>query len=313
MSYTHLTIEERSKIEILHQEGYKPSKIAKILNRHRSSIYRELKRCETSVYSAIEADNAAQCNSQNKGRKPKYTAVLINDIKQKLEQTWSPEQIVGRDYKGKLSFKTIYNWIYKGFINVSLKVLRQKGKRRLPKETRGKFNIGTSISLRPQSVKSRKEFGHWELDTVVSSRGKSKGCVATFAERKSRFYVALLMPDRSKEAMKIAIKQLTNTLPQAAFKTFTSDRGKEFACYADVEEQGVDFYFADSYSAWQRGTNENSNGLLREFFPKKTDFSKVKPKELLEALLTINNRPRKCLGYKTPFEVLLHELNFIDS
>ena len=226
--------------------------------------------------------------------------------------TWSPEQIVGRDYQEKLSFKTIYNWIYEGILNVPLQVLRHKGKGRQPQETRGKFNIGRSISKRPKSVRNRQAFGHWELDTMVSSRGKSKGCLATFAERKSRLYLAFLIPNRTKDAMHNAIEQLTSNLPDHALKSFTSDRGKEFACYPDVEASGIDFYFADAYSAWQRGTNDNSNGLMREFFPKKTDLAKVSETELFTALWLMNNRPRKCLNYQTPLEKFMHETSLIE-
>ncbi|MRJ46806.1 IS30 family transposase [Aerococcaceae bacterium DSM 109652] len=230
----------------------------------------------------------------------------------KLALTWSPEQIVGRDYQEKLSFKTIYNWIYEGILNVSLQVLRHKGKRRQPQETRGKFNIGRPISKRPKSVRNRQEFGHWELDTMVSSRGKSKGCLATFAERKSRLFLAFLIPNRTKDAMHNVIEQLTSNLPEHALKSFTSDRGKEFACYPEVEASGIDFYFADAYSAWQRGTNENSNGLMREFFPKKTDLAKVSETELFTALWIMNNRPRKCLNYQTPLEKFMHETSLIE-
>ena len=219
---------------------------------------------------------------------------------------------MGRDYQEKLSFKTIYNWIYEGILNVPLQVLRHKGKGRQPQETRGKFNIGRSISKRPKSVRNRQEFGHWELDTMVSSRGKSKGCLATFAERKSRLYLAFLIPNRTKDAMHNAIEQLTSNLPDHALKSFTSDRGKEFACYPDVEASGIDFYFADAYSAWQRGTNENSNGLMREFFPKKTDLAKVSETELFTALWLMNNRPRKCLNYQTPLEKFMHETSLIE-
>ena len=103
------------------------------------------------------------------------------------------------------------------------------------------------------------------MDSVVSSRGESKACFATFVELKTRFYVAIKMPDRSKNSMLEAIKQLTSRIPKEAFKTFTSDRGKEISCWKKVEEMGIDFYFVDPYCSWQRGCNENSNGLLREF------------------------------------------------
>lgn len=233
-------------------------------------------------------------------------------IETKLQNGWSPEQIIGRSFKNKLSFKTIYNWIYNKSLDVSLDVLRRKGKSLKSKEKRGKFNIGTPISERPKIVKKRIEFGHWELDTVVSSRGESKGCLATFAEMKTRLYIAIKIPDRSKNSMLKAIYQLTKNLPKGAFKSFTSDRGKEFACYEDVEKNfGINFYFADPYSAWQRGTNENSNGLLREYFPKKTDLSLIDDKELIEAIRKINSRPRKCLEFDTAFERFTEELDLL--
>lgn len=309
MSHKHFTINERSKIEVLNKEGYSARKIAKTLGYHHSSISRELARC-TDYYCAFEANQDNINKSKIKGRKIKLNARLKQYIENKLEETWSPEQIVGRDLEGIISFKSIYNWIYKGLLEVSLKVLRRKGRSRKPKDTRGKFNVGTSISNRPKHVKKRTEFGHWELDTIVSSRGNSKGCMATFAEMKTRMYVAIKMKDRSKDSMFEAMEQLTKPFSKDVFKSFTSDRGKEFACYSDVEKNlGIDFYFADPYCAWQRGTNENSNGLLREFYPKKTDLSMVKDDDLIESLKKINARPRKCLAFNTAFEEFLYEIN----
>ena len=208
-----------------------------------------------------------------------------------------------------MSFKTIYNWLYSNFLDVSLNVLRRKGRRAKPEETRGKFNIGKSIGDRSEEVKKKEVFGHWELDSVVSARGESKACFATFVELKTRFYVAIKMEDRSKSSMLEAIRQLTANIPEEAFKTFTSDRGKEFSCWEEVEKMGIEFYFADPYCSWQRGCNENSNGLLREFYPKKTDISKVETEDLIRNLMLINSRPRKCLNYATPFEKFLHEIS----
>lgn len=116
--------------------------------------------------------------------------------------------------------------------------------------------------------------GSSELDTVVSSRGKSKGCLATFLERKTRFYLAFKIPNRTAKSMFSAIEQLCNLFPKEALKTFTSDRGKEFACYPLVENLGISFFFADAYTSWQRGSNENANGLLKEYFPKKNRSSR---------------------------------------
>ena len=153
---------------------------------------------------------------------------MKNLIKDRLCKTWSPEQIVGRELKGRLSFKTIYNWLYSDFLDVSLNVLRRKGRRAKTKETRGKFNIGKSINERPSEVSAKEVFGHWELDSVVSSRGGSKTCFATFVELKTRFYVAIKMADRNRNSMLETIKQLTDNIPEAAFKTFTSDRDNIF-------------------------------------------------------------------------------------
>ena len=204
---------------------------------------------------------------------------------------------------------SVYSWIHRGFLAVTEKVLCRKGKKPGTQETRGRFNVKRTIIERPQEVENREIFAHWELDTMVSSRGQSKGCLATFVERKTRFYVAIKMNDRSKDSMFLAISSLYNTLTSKLLKTFTVDRGKEFACYEQVENEfGIPMYFADAYAAWQRGSNENSNGLLREFFPKKTDLAKVTLDKLTEALMLINNRPRKCLGFKTPFDMFKHEI-----
>lgn len=310
MSYKHLTLNERNKIEVLNKEGYSSRRIAKILGYHHSTISRELKRCD-SEYEANLAERDKKSKSSLIGRKIKATYEILDTIKEKLNSKWSPEQIVGCLYKEILSFKTIYNWIYSGLIDFNISKLRRKGKSRKSKETRGKFNIGTSIRKRPKNIKYRISFGHWELDTIVSSRGKSKGCLATFVERKTRFYIALPMKDRSKDSMFEAISKLVKSLPKEALKSFTSDRGKEFACYNEVEKLGIDFYFADPYSAWQRGSNENSNGLLREYYPKKTDLAEISEEDLIKNLMELNNRPRKCLNYRTPFELFLHELSLI--
>ena len=128
---------------------------------------------------------------------------------------------------------------------------------------------------------------------------------------KSRFYVALPMKDRSKDSMLEAMMKLINPLPKSALKSFTSDSGKEFACYKEVEKIGIHFYFAEPSSAWQRGTNENTNGLLREYYPKKTDLANIEIEELIKNIMELNNRPRKCLNYQTPFDVFMYELSFL--
>ncbi len=192
-------------------------------------------------------------------------------------------------------------------------VLRQKGKRQKPRETRGRFHVGTSISERPKEVRNRTTLGHWELDTVVSGRGKSKGCLATFVERKTRLYIALKMINRTAHSMEEAIKTIHNRLPEGSFLTATVDRGKEFACYTVIEKDlQVKVFFADRNFSWQRGSNENANGLLREFFPKATNLSEISAQDVQKSLFLINNRPRKCLNWKTPYEAFQEEVSHLD-
>jgi len=312
MSHLHFTLNDRIKIEVFIELGYSYRKIGKFLEKSHTSISREVKRNkEKGVYNANIAENKYKNNKSNCGSKGKYNKDLSTRISAKLNETFSPEQIENYDNKALgICFKTIYRWLYDGKLDrCSEKQLRHKGKRRKPQEIRGKFLIGTSISKRPTKIKRRTEFGHFELDTMVSSRGKSKGCFATFCEMKSRFYFAIKIPDRTSESFKQAINKVLEWLPRNVFKSFTSDRGKEFACYPYVEDElKIDFYFADPYCAWQRGSNENSNGLLREFYPKQTDLATVNEEELAYNLFLINNRPRKCLGWKSSFYVFYNEL-----
>lgn len=311
MSYKHLTTFERARIETLYDQGKSIRTIAEKLDRSPSTISREINRnLQDDSYTSEHAQDNYIHRRSHCGRMGKWSKDLAEIINEKLELTWSPEQIVGRLFQGSISFKTIYRWIYKGLVvNHQLQVLRHKGKRQKPQETRGRFNIGTSITKRPKEVRKRETFGHWEPDSVVSSRGKSKGCFATFVERKTRWYVAFKMPNRTSLSMEQAIRTLNERLPSGAFQTATVDRSKEFACYKTIEaETDIEVYFAEPYSSWQRGSNENANGLLREFFPKETDLAKVSDQELENALTLINNRPRKCLNWKTTHEAFQEEL-----
>lgn len=308
MSYTNLTIEQRNVVEALCKKSYSTRAIAKIVEVHHSTIARELKRCPEGKYSAEQAQTHADTSKSKRGRKSILNDEIANLIEDKLNMTWSPEQIVGRNICIVKSFKTIYNWLHAKSLRVSTEVLRRKGKAPKSAETRGKFTVGPTIHDRSEKANSRQEFGHWELDSVVSSRGESTSCLATFTERKTRFNIAVRMPNRKKETMLTAIQNTIATYGIHAFKSFTADRGKEFAEYKIIIENGIEFYFADAYSAWQRGTNENANGLIREFFPKKTNFENVSDYEVAKSVHLINNRPRKVLGYKTATEAFIEEI-----
>lgn len=317
MSYTHFSIEERICLREYYKKGYSYRKIAELLGRNVSSISRELRRNCTHMYDIPTyyphtAEKKSKLRRSYCHRGMFWEQEILDYIEEKLLATWSPEQIsrAPSPFAKMPSARTIYRWIYEKYLlNGNLKVLRRKGKSHLQKETRGKFNLGKSIRKRDKSVYSRKEVGHWEADTVVSGQGKSKACFATLAERKTRFYMALKIPDRRADTMAAAIVSMLSQFPPALVKTITCDRGSEFASWQTVEEKlHCAVYFADPYCAWQKGTNENCNGLLREFYPKGRNLSRVSPKTLLRNLALINARPRKVLHFVSAQQLFDAEL-----
>lgn len=190
MTYHHLTPFERGRIDAMKKYGHTIRFISKELSRSPSTISRELRKMKDDNYSAENAQPHYVESRKNVRPKGKANPNLCHLIEDRLKASWSPEQIVGRLLSGKLSFKTIFRWLYSGILNVDLDVLRHKGKSRNSAETRGKFTVGLSIRQRPKEIAKRESVGHWEADTIVSSRGKSKGCIATFAERRSRLFPA---------------------------------------------------------------------------------------------------------------------------
>jgi len=310
MNYHHLTIEERACLREYYVKGYSYRKIAELMGRNVSTVSRELNRNFTHMYD-IPTYYPHTAQKKYKLRRSYCHRGMFQDpakldyIKERLEETWSPEQISNTPCELEMpSVRTIYRWIYEKYVDVNLKVLRRKGKSRGKKETRGKFNLGKSIRKREKSVYKRKEFGHWEADTVVSGRGKTKACFATLAERKTRYYIAIKMPNRQADTMAKAIIAALSELPHEAVKSITCDRGTEFANWQMIEEQlNCNVYFAGPYCAWQKGTNENLNGLLREFYPKGRNLSRVSPATLKKNLALINARPKKVLGFKKPVDL----------
>ena len=310
MNYQHLTIEERCCLREYYKKGYSYRKIAELMGRNVSTVSRELNRNFTHMYD-IPTYYPHTAQKKYKLRRSYCHRGMFQDlakleyIKGRLLETWSPEQISNTPCELEMpSVRTIYRWIYEKYLDVNLKVLRRKGKSRGKKETRGKFNLGKSIRKREKSVYKRKEFGHWEADTVVSGRGKTKACFATLAERKTRYYIAIKIPNRQADTMAKAIVAALSELPDEAVKSITCDRGTEFANWQMIEEKlNCNVYFADPYCAWQKGTNENLNGLLREFYPKGRNLSRVSPATLKKNLALINARPKKVLGFKKPVDL----------
>ena len=325
MDYEHLTISERTVISQLKVSGYSARQIARQIDRSPSTISRELKRNSYLTgknygirrYNPVFAQKRYDGNKRRCGRKKIDDRETLEYIREKIEQHWSPEQICGRKEKDVSlpSVSTIYRMIHERRLGaIHMTKLRRKGKFKRPAEKRGKFNDGgRAIRKRPKEVYKRQTIGHWEGDTVVSGkddrRSKSKVCFVTLAERKSRFYLAVKVPDRSSESVTKAIIDTLKDFPEELVKTITFDRGKEFSGYEEIEKElGCSTYFCDPYCSWQKGTNENGNGLLREFFPKGMDLSEAEENELNHCLRLINQRPRKCLGFKTPLEVIQEDI-----
>ena len=319
MNYHHLTIEERCCIRKYYKDGMSYRKIAALIGRNVSTISREINRNKSFMnvkpaYYPHTAQKKYLLRRSYCHRGMFQSQETISYIEEKLLATWSPEQIASTPAPVPVpSWRTIYRWLYdKYLLNGKLKVLRRKGISRGKKETRGKFNKGKSIRKRDKSVYRRTEAGHWEVDTVVSGQGKSKACFATFAERKTRYYIAVKMPDRKAATMAKTIIQTLGAFPSELVKTITCDRGTEFANWAEIEKAlNCDMYFADPYCAWQKGSTENSNGLLREFYPKGRNLSRVSPDTLKRNLALINARPHKVLQFRSPhylWDLELHNL-----
>lgn len=313
-SYTHFTLSERTYLQQLLAEGKSFRKIAEILGRHPSSISREVKRNyskKKNRYNAWRGTILYVMRRKRCVRKP----VIIKGSKQYyliqecLNKYWSPE-IAARYCKDKgypVSCSTIYRAVRNGvFEDITAKThFRRRGKRkRTRKGNHAAIHPEHTIHDRPEIVDQWIRLGDWEGDTICGARNKS--CLVTKVDRVSKIVAAAISPDHTKESVRAAIRRAFELLPvDMPIHTITLDNGSEFADFKGIEEDlDTTIYFADPYSPWQRGLNENTNDIIRFFFPKGTDFTKVTEEELLEVLSLINNRPRKCLGYLSPLEFI---------
>lgn len=320
MSYTHLTIEERACIARLHNDNASLREIGAAIGRDPSTIKRELDRNRTpSLHPRYGGADYFPQSSQKRYEKRvskahnvvQYPLEVIQIIERRIRETWSPEQIASF-YKGQgfPCFKTIYKWIGEGTIlGGDRRLLRRKGKGGWY-ETRGKFNKGKSIRKRDKRVYKRADYGHWELDTVVSGHGKSRACFVTLVERKSRFYKAIKSPSRHAGVVADLVIAYLKSFPSELVKTITTDNGAEFADWRRIEsELGCEVYFCDAFCAWQKGSNENSNGLLREFFPKGCNLGRYTQKYIDKKVGLINNRPRKCNNWISPSKMMAQAIS----
>lgn len=315
--YRHFTMDERESLLIYLNQGKKNCEIAKLLNRSPSTISREVRRNarSRSKYSALQAQKAYEHRRKRSVRKCKLAhPAFAEKVSELLTNAWSPEQISNRlQYEHnaiQVSTSTIYRGLECGLLDCELrKKLRIKGKRRhggKKKSKCGHLDIEYTIHDRPKSVESRQTIGHWESDTVRGA--KWTGCIATHVERASRYAVLCKIPNRTADAFTGATVQAFLRIPKRKRRSFCVDHGKEFANHREILQiLNCKVYFADPHAPWQRGTNENFNGLLRQFFPKRTSFAEVTQDDVDAVAKLLNRRPRKSLGWKTPEEVFLHK------
>lgn len=320
MPYVHLTSEER--YVIYHLKLFKLSlrEIARRLGRHHSTISRELKRNGPDVPTWVYWHEGAHQKALQRRRLPRHcrrrcNTSLVEYVEHGLRTEWSPDVIVARlkmeypsDCKMRLSVETVYRWVYRDaglggqLFNCLCRHHKKRRRQRHYGTGRGLIPGRVSIDERPDLVAARQRFGDWEGDTVEGAKGS--GHVTTHVERKSRYLIAAKLANKTALATADAVTGAFKCVPKKLRHTLTLDNGKEFARFKSIEKDtGLTVYFADPYSAWQRGTNENTNGLLRRYFPKGLDFRTITDKSLASAVKKLNHRPRKCLGYRTPHEV----------
>lgn len=316
MPYTHLTSQERFCIAHMNSAKYSIRRIAKRLNRSPSTISRELIRNKGPISPywydwahdyAHERKRIPRCEKR-KSHQPLYELVM-----RYIRDGLSPELISGRlkrefrSQQMRVSYETIYRWIVAdaeagGSIYQSLvrhHKYRRKQRRSSPRRL---FEGRVSISQRPKIVADKRRFGDWESDSMEG--GKSKGGLATHVERKSRYLVAGQLDNKRSDTFMDVSATLFKQIESRLIKTFTVDNGSEFAQFKTLEvATNSKVYFADLYSPWQRGLNENTNGLLRRYFPKGCNFHAIAHDTIQEVVDKLNHRPRKCLNFRTPYEV----------
>jgi IS30 family transposase len=308
----HLTLAERKILYRLNRKGKSKTEIAELLGRHRSTVYRELQR--NTGQRGYRPKQAQQWADKRKWlqRRPRKmeNGELHRYVEERLEKRWSPDQIAGRSRRDFacqparcLSRQTIYNWI-DDRTPAWRSWLRRGGR---PPEKRGKLTDCIRIDGRPDVINWRRRYGDWEGDTMVGKGRRS--ALATLVERKSGYARIGRSDDMRADTVRQVITRRMRDLPPALRRSVTFDNGKEFAEHNRLARSlDLDVYFAMPYRSWQRGTNENTNGLLRQFFPKGTDFMRISHREVARVENLLNERPRRRLGYRTPAEILVKRL-----
>ena len=315
MSYTHITDFESISIEIYLNEKLNYSQIGRKLARHPSTIKREVERYrskKTGIYHSKTAIKQRKLkrslvNKQNKQRIQKDT-FLVKYILSKIKRYRSPEQISWRLKQEEdmiISKDTIYLYMYQHHPELVQKYFRRKWKK-YQNRRKEKYQLHNRkmIKHRPSIVETRERIWDWEWDTIIGRRWWNKEVILTNVERKSWYLLASKIPNKSGNSVLEWTIHLFKYIPKYKQKTMTYDNGREFSLHSLIEyETNLEVYFADPYCSRQRWSNENTNWLLRQFLPKKTDFQSVSNKQLKKYVKLINSRPRKRLNYLSPYEV----------
>jgi IS30 family transposase len=314
----HLTLPQRELLAIGLALGDTQAEVAKELGCHPSTIRRELKRNQADG-TYLPAQAQAQAEQRRRASKPPWKLErpeLAAFVQEGLRQYWSPQEIAGRWRKKHprsrrqwVSHQCLYDWIWRqqaqgqSWQRYLRRAYKQRRRRQGSPETRGQIAGRVGIEQRPVVVEKRRRLGDWESDRVEGSG--STVSLASHVERKSRYTVLAKLADGKAATFNAGTIEAFGRHGQLPRRTLTADNGKEFAAHAELAAGlGLDVYFARPYHAWERGTNENTNGLVRQFFPKGLDLRQVTPRQVAHVERLLNNRPRKCLGYRTPLEVL---------
>ncbi len=312
MKYAQLTSEERYTIARLRMKRFSIAQIADVLGRHRSTIYRELKRNRSSLDRVYRAQRAGEntrgrrSRSRRNSQFDKATWSLVNGL---IREDLSPEQAAAslmRSHRMRISHETIYRHIWRdkklgGRLFKHLRhASKQKRKRYRSRDSRGRLAGKRSIDQRPKSVESRRFFGHWEIDTVMGQHAK-RPCILTLVERKTRQLLIGKLKARTVAETNRVLLELMAKEGFHRFLSITADNGTEFHGFEQIERAtSTLFYFAHPYHSWERGANENANGLIRQYLPKGKSMARVTQLRCDKIADKINQRPRKRHGFKTP-------------
>ena len=306
---SHLSMEERKRISELRDAGYSRGQIAGALARAKSTISREIERNRLGCLycPAVATQTALERRRQRKLVRKMDRPEIADPVRSRLKECHSPDEIAGwmkltiSDPRERISATTIYRWIRTQPRGTWDCYLRRYGKRRRGRKT-SSLPGAAKIDGRPAEAEERAACGHWEGDTVWG--GKRPGGLVTLVDRKSRYVLVIHSKDRTARRVRLKVQKLLKPLPPQQRRSITFDNGKEFAEHKLLAARTqMPVFFAKPYAPWQRGTNENTNGLLRQFFPKGTSLENIAPRRVAHVARLLNNRPRKSLGYHTPSEV----------